>query len=153
MEAKKILETITLNTWNGFIKFYIKDVLGFTDETSHFGGYDLIGEIEIQSDNYNVKGGLNYSTVDIYDFYIQLNQIFNSLTGVAKFYSYEDQLSFFVSVDKKGHISIEGEYREDLVKTTKLIFELECDQSYLKDYLAELKIIVDKYGDNESIKM
>ena len=146
------METITLNTSNGFIKFYIKEVLGFPNETSHFGGYDIIGEIEIQCDNYIVKGGLNYSTGDIYDFYIQLNQIFNSLNGNAKFYSYEDQLSFFVNVDKKGHISIEGEYREDLVNATKLIFELECDQSYLKDSLIELKMIADKYGDNEGIK-
>ena len=146
------METITLNAWNGFIIFYLKEIYGFPEKVSHFGGYDVTGEIEIQCDNYNVKGGLSFSTGDIYTFYTELKQVFNSLKGAAKFYSHEDQLSFSVSVDKLGHIAIDGEYREDLVKTTKLIFELKVDQSYLKDWLTQLKIIINKYGDNSGIK-
>jgi hypothetical protein len=146
------LETITLNAWNGLIKLCLREIWGFPDNTCHFGGYDVTGEIEIQCDNYIVKGGLNFSTGDIYNFYTQLNQLYNSLKGAAKFCSYEEHLLFIVNVDKSGHVRIEGDYREDLAKTTKLIFALEVDQSYLKDWLTQLKMIVNKYGDNSGVK-
>ena len=145
------MESITLNSSNGYIKFHLNDILGFPNETCYYGGYDILGEIEIKCDNYFVKGSLNLSTGNIFNFYTQLTELFNSLESVAKFDSYEHQLSFFVNVNKLGHLSVEGEYREDLVNNSRLIFALEADQSYLNDWLSELKKVVNKYGNNLGI--
>jgi hypothetical protein len=145
------LDSITLNSSNGYIKFQLKEILGFPNETCYYGGYDILGEIEIKCDNYFVSGNLNFSTGNIFNFYSQLTELFNSLETAAKFDSYEHQLSFFVKVDKLGHIEVEGEYREDLVNKSRLIFEFEGDQSYLNDWLSELKRIVNKYGNNLGI--
>lgn len=146
------MESITLNAENGYIKFHLTEIFGYPDRTSHFGGYDVIGQIEIKSSNYFVKGGLNFTTGEIYDFYTQINKVFKSLDGLAKYDSSEFQLSFLVKVDQLGHISIVGEYLEDLANDSKLIFELKGDQSYLDSWLYELNKIVSKYGDNSGIK-
>ena len=146
------MESVTLNSSNGYIKFHLNEIFGFPDETCYFGGYDILGEIEIKSNNYFVKGNLNFSTGNIFNFYTQLTELFNSLENVAKFVSYENQLSFFVKVNKLGHISVEGEYRENLVNDSRLIFVLESDQTYLNEWLSELKKIVNKYGNNTGIK-
>ena len=137
------METVTLNTMNGFLKFHLNDVEY---------GCDVGGEIEIQSDNYFVKGRLYFTIGGICDFYNQISKVSKSLQGSAKFNSSEDQLFFLVKINKSGHILIKGDYRENPHYTTKLIFELEADQTYFENWLFELKKIVNKYGDNISKK-
>ena len=74
------LESITLNSSNGYIKFHLNDILGFPNETCYYGGYDILGEIEIKCDNYFVKGSLNLSTGNIFNFYIHY---FEKITWVV----------------------------------------------------------------------
>jgi hypothetical protein len=142
------METVTLNTMNGFLKFYLNDI----EYLDYLGDYDVDGEIEIQCDNYFVKGRLFFTAGELGDFYNQVSKLSKTLQGSAKFNSSENQLFFLVKIDKLGHILIEGDYRENPHYTTELIFNFEADQTYLGKWLTELKKIVNKYGANISEK-
>ena len=82
------METVTLNTMDGFLKFYLDDL----------NGNDVGGKIEIQAGNYYVKGRLFFKTDDICDFYNQISKVSQALQGSAKFNSSEDQLFFLVKI-------------------------------------------------------
>jgi hypothetical protein len=50
------MEEFTLKGNQGYIRFCLEEVMGFPSDTSHFGGYDTKGGVEIKSGNYYVHG-------------------------------------------------------------------------------------------------
>jgi hypothetical protein len=146
------MDKFIIVTENGHLIFYYDKVLKFPDEVSPFGGYDVDGQLEIKCDNYFVKGKITFTTGEIYSFFSQLKQVYNSLKGIAQFDSFEYQLSFTLKIHKLGHIDIIGEYSEGLFsKKTKLKFELAGDQTYLLKCINDNKAVINKYGDQQGV--
>jgi hypothetical protein len=137
---------------NGYIKITLVKVFGFPDKTSYAGGYDTESEIEIKSQNYFFKGAFWTTTGEIYSFYKKLEQCQTELKGTVEYKNYEYNLDLKIVYGETGHVKFVGEYIERPDLNTKLIFSINSDQSYLQNSLPELKIIIDKYGDNSGTK-
>ena len=136
----------------GYIRIEITEVLGFPNETSYKGGYEVKGKIDIKSGNYFVKEAeLWFSTGQVFEFYTELQKCYRKLNGVMKF-TPDSNLKFEIHFNKLGQINIQGYFQEFLSEENLLQFEFESEQSYLFSTLEELKKIVDHYGDLEGIK-
>jgi hypothetical protein len=73
------------------------------------------------------------------------------LAGEARFRDSEGNLAFTLTFTSRGHWVLEGVYQEDLMRKTRLQFEMESDQSYLAEPLTPLAQLVAKYGDDTGL--
>ncbi|KPB06254.1 WapI family immunity protein [Bacillus sp. CHD6a] len=138
----------------GHIRIELVEVLGFPEETSYLGGYDVKGKIEIRSGNYYLSDAeLWFSTGQIYNFYHQLLKSYNELKGIVYFQNPDSsELKLAIEFTELGQLSIHGSFQEYLSEENSLHFEIESEQSYLTSTLADLKKIVDHYGGNVGVK-
>ncbi|WP_438491564.1 WapI family immunity protein [Paenibacillus sp. IHBB 3054] len=134
-----------------FVQITIEEAFDFPNMTSHFGGYDVRGIVEIKSGNYYVKGQLWFSTGEVYQFYDQLIRCMADLDGVAALINSEVNLKLEVKFNKRGQVIIEGYFKEFAHEGNELIFEIESDQSFFVETLDGLKQIVNHYGDMKGI--
>lgn len=132
-----------------YLRITLDKVHGFPDSTCAFGGYDSESIIIIKSDNYSVRGVLYVSTGNIYEFYNEIQNCQQGLSGVAKFRSYEGNLWFNVEYDILGHINITGKYNERHQENNYLRFSFLTDQTFIKSTLDELRKIYEKFGNNK----
>lgn len=61
-EVVKIMNVFTIKGTQGYIRMELQNASGFPHETSHFGGYDAKGIVEIKSGNYHVLGEIWFTT-------------------------------------------------------------------------------------------
>jgi hypothetical protein len=127
-------------------------VHGFPDSTSHAGGYDVNGEVEIQSGNYFVKGSIWITTGEIFSFYEALKKVYRNCDGKAEIQNFEKNFQLSIEIDKRGRATIQGKYNEHHHVGNELIFSFESDQSYLVKTIEELKDIHLSYGGMMGIK-
>ena len=136
----------------GFIRIEIIEVIGFPNETSFKGGYEVKGKIDIKCGNYFVKDAeLWFSTGQIYEFFIELQKCYRQLNGIVNF-APESNLKFEMYFNKLGQVTIQGYFQELLSEENILHFEFESEQSYLFSTLEELQKIAVHYGGLEGIK-
>lgn len=131
-----------------FIHLWLEEVYDFPNRTSHFGGYDTRGKVDIQCGSYRACGALWFSTGEVWRFASVLRQAYDELAGEARFRSSEGNLEFTVRLPGRGHWTLEGTYQEYHHRGTQLLFEMAGDQTYLVQPLAQLDEFVAKYGDN-----
>ncbi|MFF2157180.1 hypothetical protein ACFVVQ_17970 [Paenibacillus chitinolyticus] len=143
----KVHEFVVRGKEGGFVKIIIEEVYGFPKMTSHFGGYDAKGTVEIKSGNYYVKGELWFTTGEAFQFYSQLLRCWTDLDGVATFTNYETNLNLEVKFNNRGQCIIEGYYKEFAHEDNELKFEIESNQSFFVETLDGLKQIVNHYGE------
>lgn len=134
-----------------FIHIWPEEIFGFPDHTSHYGGYEARGQVEICCGFYRVRGPLWFSTGEVWQFYTELLKAYNDLDGMAQFKSSEDNLVFAVTFKSDGHMALKGKYQENPAYETWLQFEVRSDQSYLIEPLAQLAAIVAHYGDMRGV--
>ena len=146
------MEDITIKAGTDFVRLRIDRIYGFPDRTSHFGGYDCDGMLEIRCGHFHIWGDLVFSTGQVWQLYQELRKAYGALTGQARFASSEGNLNFTITFTSRGHWVLEGTYREDTPSRNKLKFEMESDQSYLVETLAQLTLCQDKYGDNRGVR-
>ena len=143
----------TITGKRGFIRIELQNASGFPKDTSHFGGYEAEGIIEIKSGNYYIFGELWFTTGDVYDFYKQLDKCYRELNGIAVFSNYENSLELEVVFNRLGQVVIQGSFQEKAYVENELQFEIESDQSFLTSTLEELRKFVDHYGDSKGVKI
>ena len=145
------MDGFEIRTGGDFIRVCLEEVFEFPNRTSFFGGYDARGRVDIQCGPYRAYGSLWFSTGEVWQFYTELLKAYNDLAGEARFRSGEGQLALTITFRRRGHLTIEGIYREDFINGTQLLFEIESDQSYLIEPLAQLAQFVAMYGDNRGL--
>ena len=151
METSEPLE-FKIYTNDGFVRIQLAKVFGYPNETCHWGGYDTQSQLEIKSQGLTVLTNLYISTGELYNFYEQLSNAYNSLTGTANLSSYEGNLNLSLTFDNLGHANINAEYREYIEPSYSVKFNMETDQSYLKETVSELERIYQKYGNSIGVK-
>lgn len=147
------MNEFTIKGEQGFIRIELQNVIGFPEETSHFGGYDAEGIVEIKSGNYYVLGELWFTTADVYEFYKQLDNCYRELKGMAVFWNYETSLKLEVVFNHLGQVILQGYFKEKAHMENELQFEMESDQSFLTSTLEDLRKFVDHYGDSKGVKI
>ncbi|MCA0983382.1 hypothetical protein LCL89_04870 [Halobacillus yeomjeoni] len=141
------MNEFTLEGKQGFIHLKLQEVPDFPDSTSHFGGYDARGVVEIKSGNYYVRSEVWFTTGEVFEFYQELKQCFQKLRGDVVFSNYDSNLRIEISFTSFGHFIMKGFFQERPDQDNQLQFEIESDQSYLSSTLNQLEKFVDYYGD------
>jgi len=136
------------STGNEKIEIIIEDIFGFPHETCYDGGYDFRGIANVHIGNFKVNDAPVFcSTGALYRLLMSLKQCYQSLEGTASlFHSLENNLTFVLSMTKLGHAVIEGEYQEISHVNTKLVFEMETDQTCILSTINELQTIENLFG-------
>lgn len=143
----------TIKGKQGFIRIELQTAIGFPKDTSHFGGYDAEGIVEIKSGNYYVLGELWFTTGEVYEFYKQLDKSYRELKGMAVFWNYDASMKLEVVFNHLGQVVLQGYFKEKTPMDNELQFEMESDQSFISSTLEDLGKFVDYYGDSKGIKV
>ncbi len=146
------MESFEVKGDNGFLKIEIKEVYGFPDETSHFGGYECRADIEIKIPSYHVKGNFHTSTGEIFQFYEELSKCQIKLKGEVEYQTLENNLEIRVKYNNMGRTEITGKFQQSMGISNCLKFEINSDQSFIKYTVDELETIVNKYGNMTGVK-
>ncbi|MUT67739.1 hypothetical protein GOM71_17590 [Paenibacillus sp. NEAU-GSW1] len=136
-----------------FFRVTFDEIIGFPNETSIWGGYDVNGTVEIKSGNYYVKGELWFSTGEIYEFHQQLIRCWSELNGSASFRPSADRcLELIVVFNNRGQVILEGTYTEFASEQNELKFEFESDQGFYEETNDMLLTITKHYGGLKGVR-
>ena len=79
------------------------------------------------------------------DFQKQLETLYQTVSGSAVFTSYEAQLELVLACDARGRIQLRGEAMDQAGTGSKLIFELEIDQTYVPAIISSLQLALERH--------
>lgn len=133
-------ENITLN---------LIEVIGYPDETSYDGGYDIICSLEIKCGCYTVSCDRCFSASGaLYRFQKELIECYETLEGSAKYaLLLEKDLIFEVVMKSGGKAIIKGNFQERPEKENNLSFEIETDQTCFKPVISGIESLKRKLKD------
>lgn len=143
------MEVICINGHaNDKIVLEINEVLGFPNNTSYEGGYDIICTLRIDAGGYHICSERVFSaTGALYNFANQLENCYKTLNGQAHYsLLLENELTFTVSMTTLGHAIINGRFQERLDKDNVFTFEIHTDQSCLLNVVQSINSLKEKYG-------
>ena len=144
-----------LNGYNGEkINLELNEVIGFPDNTSIEGGYDIICTLIIDSGCYHIEHNRLYSaTGALYRFSKELDTCYTDLFGSAEYHLlYENDLSITVEMTSNGHAIVTGTFQERPDKNNILQFEFDTDQSCLLSVIQDIESLKVQYGDMEGLR-
>lgn len=121
----------------------LNEVLGFPDDTSIEGGYDIICTLKIDSGCYHVEHERFFSaTGALYRFCDELRPCYNDLHGSAEYHLfYEDNLTVKVEMTKGGHAVVSGTFQEYSHRGNILQFEFDTDQTCLLSVIQDIECL------------
>jgi hypothetical protein len=140
------MESFEIKGDNGTLKIGLKEVFGYPDQTSPFGGYDAKATIEIEVPNYHVLGDFYTTTGEIFSFDKALKKCQEELKGEAEYLTYEGNFGVKINYTESGRIKIRGKFQQHLGIENCLSFEISGDQSFMKFTIDQLALILKKYG-------
>ena len=101
----------------------------------------LRAQVTIQVRGFNGFVVASFELEDFAAFEKKLQALNTTLAGVAEFSSRENQVTFYLRVNKLGHIEVSGEAWSLPCYENKLEFEFNIDQTFLPAILAQLGAI------------
>jgi hypothetical protein len=109
----------------------------------------LTTQVDIELDGFSAHVEDAVQISELYQFYVELETLYQSLQGMASFETLEHWLQLTVSVGKLGQIYVSGSVSHPVGgvrRTATLHFELdEIDQTYLLETLKQLKNVAGRY--------
>ena len=132
-----IMNLFCLNGYNGEkIRLDLNEVIGFPNNTSIEGGYDIICTLVIDSGCYHIEHDRLYSAI-----------------GSGEYHClYENDLTFKVEMTNGGHAIVTGVFQERPNKQNVLQFEFDTDQSRLLSVIQDIESLKVKYGGMEGLR-
>ncbi len=114
-----------------------------TSKPTNDGGYNWVkAHVSVFVGGFSGNIEANFLTSDFVRFRDGLRILHNDLKGNAVFETLEGQLNLKLSVDKLGHVTVDGEAVDIAGVGNKLIFQMNFDQSYLSQTLQELDAVI-----------
>lgn len=144
-----------LKGYNGEkISLDLNEVIGFPDNTSIEGGYDIICTLVIDSGCYHVEHDRLYSaTGALYRFSKELDTCYTDLLGSAEYHLlYENDLNIKVEMSSGGHATVTGTFQERPDKNNILQFEFCTDQTCLLSVVQDIESLKAQYGAMEGLR-
>lgn len=86
-----------------------------------------------------------FLTEELEGFRKQLDELYRTLKGTAKFSTMEEQLSLLLSGDGLGEILLQGTATDIPGTGNSLMFEIALDQTHLHKSLIELKHVTESF--------
>jgi hypothetical protein len=106
----------------------------------------LIVQVEVTAGGFRGSTSAHIRTSELAGFAAQLQPLYQTLSGTARFETLEGQLELHLTGDGKGHINLEGLVRDQCGRGNHLNFHLEFDQSQLAQSIKELDAALSAYG-------
>ena len=150
-----IMNLFCLNGYNGEkIRLDLNEVIGFPNNTSIEGGYDIICTLVIDSGCYHIEHDRLYSaTGTLYRFSKGLDACYTDLFGSGEYHClYENDLTFKVEMTNGGHAIVTRVFQERPNKQNVLQFEFDTDQSRLLSVIQDIESLKVKYGGMEGLR-
>lgn len=92
----------------------------------------LEAEIEVHCDGWSGKMNANFFKGELSRFADEIWKLHRDLAGTARLEPREPNLILEMKGDGKGHISLNGVAQNTFGRDTRLTFQFEIDQTYLK---------------------
>ena len=105
----------------------------------------LNAEVAFNSGGCSFRYNANITTNDIKYFLDDLEKALTTLEGKASFLTDEEDIVLHLQFNKLGAVSIVGELKDINFPETKVVFELNSDQSFLSSVCSELHQLKEKY--------
>ena len=105
----------------------------------------LTAEVRIRAGRFRGKVDAAILTVELQGFLVQLRTLHETLRGVAKFETLEEQLQLTLNGDGLGHIDVTGEVADEPGIGNRLLFKLHLDQSQLGASIRELESVTSRF--------
>ncbi len=105
----------------------------------------LTVEIRIRAGGFRGETAATIITGELTKFLAELNPLFDTLSGTAKFATLEGQLGLRLRGDGKGHVELCGEVADQPGIGNRLHFTLHFDQSQLGASIRELERVTSRF--------
>jgi hypothetical protein len=109
-------------------------------------GYEWVSvRVSIKVGGFSGRFDASFLANEFVRFRDELKVVSEYLKGKASFETLEEQMSLEVSVDKLGHINIEGKISDQAGIGNELAFHMEIDQTYLTQTVAQLNRVIEGF--------
>ena len=105
----------------------------------------LTSKVEIAAGSFSGSFSLSLTTQDFSSFLEQLEPLYNTLQGKAKFATMEGQIEFSLSGNGRGGIEVSGQVMDQAGIGNRLEFNFSIDQTYIPSALNELRGITKQF--------
>jgi len=105
----------------------------------------LVAQADYNQNGFAAKFEFSIMLGELASFTKQIQVLFSSLKGKARFANIEDNINLVFSTDGLGHINIEGTLR-DSSYTVKTNFLIISDQTFLQDIINGCIQVLNRYG-------
>ena len=105
----------------------------------------LSADVDIEVGRFRGSYPADFDTFAFSEFSKQLAVLYKTLSGSAEFTSLEGQLELTLKCDALGHISATGKAMVVAGTGSKLLFDLELDQTHIPKILDSLKATLKKH--------
>lgn len=135
------------------ISLELNSVIGYPDDTSYEGGYDIVCTLTIDTGCYHVEYDRLYSaTGALYRFGEELKRCYERLEGTAEYrLLLGNDLRFRVEMTAGGHAIIMGSFQERPDVQNVLEFQMDTDQTCFLSVIKSIEGLKDTYGGVEGV--
>jgi len=117
----------------------------YPDQDDYWDGNWIESEIRVQAGGFEGAYRANLRSEDFENFNRELTLLSQTLSGRATFSTMEEQLSFTMDGNGRGHIQVSGQATDVVGTGNRLEFSLEMDQTYLPPILKALSAVLKKF--------
>jgi len=117
----------------------------YPNQDDYWDGNWIESEIQVQAGGFEGAYHANLRSDDFENLNRELTALSQTLSGRATFSTMEEQLSFTMEGNGRGHIRISGQARDVVGTGNRLEFSLEMDQTYLPPILRALAAVLKKF--------
>jgi hypothetical protein len=117
----------------------------YPDVDDYWDGNWLRTEVEFAVGGFRGRVACNIRAEEIADFCGQLTRLLETFEGTAEFRTMEEWLALTVTSDRRGHLTLAGELRDEPGIGNTLSFSLEYDQTYFRPMLDGLRDAVERF--------
>lgn len=105
----------------------------------------LVVSVRLRVGQFSAEFDAAFLTQEIVDFKNELQKLYDTLKGMARFSTIEGQVSLEVVVNDCGNMIVSGVVVDNLSLGNKLEFSFQSDQTYLKTALKEIDEVVSRF--------
>jgi non-ribosomal peptide synthetase component F len=111
---------------------------------AYWDGNWVRAEVEVAAGGFQGRVAGNLWLEELVSFRNQLSRLLDTFSGSAEFQTMERWLSLRVTSDRRGHLTLAAEIRDEPAGANVLSCRLEYDQTYFRPMFADLSAAVDQ---------
>ena len=115
------------------------------EASDYWDGNWLVARVRIAVGAFSGSFEASFRTDDLSRFRSEAATLYEELKGAARFSPLEEQLLLEMTCDKAGHVFVDAQARDVAGTGTRIIFELDMDQTELKVLVGQLDAILDNF--------